>query len=40
MTDSEENQLDLPSKWLQVLKGDEGVPLKLAEAIMQPCQEQ
>ena len=40
MSDSEENQLDLPSKHLQVLKDDEAEPLKLAEAVMQPRQEQ
>ena len=36
MTEYEENQLDLPSKHLQVLKDDEVVPLKLVEAIEQP----
>ena len=40
VSDSEENQLDLPSKHLQVLKDDEAEPLKLAEAVMQPRQEQ
>ena len=40
VSDSEGNQLNLPSKRLQVLKVDEAVPFKLAEVALQPRQEQ